>query len=462
MLVVAFYTRRTPYEEEIKNLEASCFKHELDYHFEGYDGRGVWVHNCAIKPEFIFDMLKLYPKDNLLYVDADALFIQKPTLINKIEEEGKIDIAAYIMKGGKLLSGTVFFRNNARVQALVNEWVKLQRHEPNKWDQETLHLTIVHHGPRLGIEFDKLPSEYCKIFDKDWGDPVIQHNQKSREYRHLVKESIMCGVPAQIFNQRVTIHGDGSFTLPRRHREAEKFMDERYQRIQGERRWVKVAMPPKNMSELEQIFSGKKCYIIGKGPSLDDLSNQAFEDKEAPIIALNEAIHKLESLEIPNPIYVLQQDMGLRDNCRPKRGKLFVSVHAKHWYADFHDKYVYDPEKLAVQRTQLAVICAIELAKKYGASAFDLLCFDACVNKRTAYATCIGHPSTSGGNPNRFLKHRKHIENHIQGYKVNWVIPTSTPSTTYVDKPEKQSKHLEEHHEHDHEESLKSKLDKLD
>jgi len=427
MLVVAFYTRRTPYEQEVRKLEISAVRLGLKYHLEGYDSRGAWVYNCAIKPEFILEMLTRQD-DDLLYVDADAEFMKEPTLIQEMSDGGIVDIAAHIMAGGILLSGTVYFRNNAKIKEFVNEWIKKQRSKPDRWDQKTLHETLINHGPRLGIEFAELPKEYCRIFDKkDWGDAVIKQNQKSIDFKEKVKDSIMDGVPAQVHKQRVTVHGDGSFTIPRRHREAEAYMDKHYRRVPGERRWFKTAHQGLSMEELRPIFHDKKCYIIGKGPSLDNLTEQAFDEPTAPIIAINESIHKVESLKIPNPIFALQQDMGLRDTCKPTRGKLLVSEHAQHWYAEYLNKYVYDYKELGVKQTQLSVICAIEIAKKYGVRSFDLICFDGCVTKNIAYAECVGHAPT--GDPKRFLEHPKHIEKHVQGYKVNWVIPTADPSS---------------------------------
>jgi len=457
MLVVAFYTENTPYEHEIDHLRASCHKLDLKYHFEGYQNRGAWVQNCGIKPEFILEMLTRF-QDDLLYVDADAVIMKYPKLLDIFAG----DIAAHIMKGGVLLSGTVFFRNNERVKNLVKEWVKKQQKDYNVWDQKTLHETIVVHGPRFGIEFGELPATYCKIFDKDWGEPVIQHNQKSREYRERVHMSTLDGVPAEIHKQRIFVHGDGSFTIPRKHKEAEAFLDLNFRRIAGELRWVKRAFEPESLDSLKPLFNGKKCYIIGKGPSLDRLTRNAFAEEDAPVIALNEAIHKVETLGLKNPLFALQQDAGLHATCRPKTASILVSTNAQHWYADARNKYIFDSRKMGLSGSQLAVICAIEIAKSLGAKSFDLICFDACVNKEIAYAKCIGYEPTRGGDPKRFLNHRKHIEKHIKGFVVNWVIPTTRPSPTSSYTPLKQQEHPEEHRERVHAEPSGLKQDTQD
>lgn len=459
MLIVSFYTKNTPYEQEINNLKKSCEQFGLKYHFEGYQGRGNWVLNCGIKPSFILDML-YREKDDLLYIDADGVIKQPLKYIDELPKE--VDIAAHIRKGGEFLSGTVFFRNNERVKNLVKEWVKRQHKDPGIWDQKTLHETIVNHGPRLGIEFHELPQPYCKIFDKDNCETVIEHYQKSREYKEKVNMSEIDGVPSSVHNQRIRVHGDGSFTIPRRHPQAEAFMDSNYRRVHGELRWFKKSHESQDLMSLKPIFDNKECYIIGKGPSLDNLTEQAFAEEDAPVICLNESIHKVESLAIKNPIFVLQQDMGLRNTCKPSRGALLISTHAQHWYDDFKNKYIYNPREMGLHGNQLAVICAIEIAKILNTKSFNMLCFDACVNKNTAYAECIGHESTRGGDPSRFLKHPKHMEKHLKGYKINWVIPKALPCVTSDDNTESRQVHPEEHREHVHEESLKRSQDKQD
>ena len=423
MIVVAFYTENTPYEQEIENLRTSCNALGINYHFEGYETRGKWVLNAGIKPEFIWEMLHKFD-ERLLYIDADAIIREYPILAEEID----CDIAAHIMAGGSLLSGTVIFDNNDRVKSLVNEWVARTRKDPGIWDQKTLHETIVHHGPRLGINFKELPQEYTKIFDKPWGEPIIEHFQASRKLRKLVNESIIKGVPSEVNNQRIRVHVDGSFTISRKNREAETYLDNNFARIKGELRWIKSTNPPMDIELLRDVFKNKKCYLVGKGISLDYISSDVFEDKDVPIIAINEAIHKIEELDLLNPVFCLQQDAGLRNRCLPKKAALIISTNAQHWYAELKNKYIYNPRKLNTIRSHLSVICAIELLKSFDVTTLKMISFDACVNKDTDYAKCIGHPSKRGGDPDRFLKHRRYIDKHTKGMLVDWITPEPAPS----------------------------------
>lgn len=453
MRIVAFYTKNTPYEDEVKKLEASINSLGLTYHLEGYEGQGSWVLNCGMKPIFIWEMLHKFPNEDLLYVDADAI-IHKVPQVSVMQG----DICAHVREGGELLSGTVFFKNIDKVKKLVHEWIVMQKKFSQKWDQQTLSEVLAVHGPRLGINFKELPPTYTKIFDQDWGDPVIEHNQASRRLREKVTMSNINGVPANYGGMRITTHVDGTFTIPRQNREVMQYLDEDFQRVGGtELRWKRRSFPDLGINSLESIFKGKTVYIIGKGPSLDLLKAGHFEDDTSIIIALNEAIHKVESLDLKNPIFMLQQDMGLRNTCKPKKAGVLISIHAQHWYSDYKNKYIYNPRAMNLVGSQLAVICAIEIAKSLGASGFKMLCFDACVTKETAYANCIGHPSTSGGDPARFLKHRKHIDKHLAGFKVRWITPTEVPSASSFCKPERTSHNPQKHHERSHVESQGSK-----
>lgn len=447
MRIVAYYTKNTPYEEEVKKLEESIKKLGLTYHLEGYEGQGSWVLNCGMKPIFIWEMLHKFPDEDLLYVDADAIVHKEP---QKSVMQG--DICAHVKEGGTLLSGTVFFKNNERVKKLVHEWIRRQKKDPQKWDQQTLHEAIVVDGPRLGIIFKELSPAYTKIFDQDWGEPIIEHHQASRKHKGAVSMSNIEGVPASYANMRITTHVDGTFTIPRRNREVMSYLDENFERVgRNELRWKRRSFPNLGIDNLKQVFENKTVYIVGKGPSLDYLTKEHFKDDSSIIIALNEAIHKVETLGLKNPTFMLQQDMALRNTCKPKKASIFISMHAQHWYSDFKNKYIYNPRKMNLTGSQLAAICAIEISKRLGAKDFQMVSFDACVTKETAYAKCIGHDSTAGGDPKRFLKHRKFLDRRLAGYIVKWITPKEAPSVASSYTPLHKSSNQKKRHERSHE-----------
>ena len=45
--VVSYYTKNTPYEDEIKHLIASCEKFGIPYEIDGIPNLGSWEKNCC-------------------------------------------------------------------------------------------------------------------------------------------------------------------------------------------------------------------------------------------------------------------------------------------------------------------------------------------------------------------------------------------------------------------------------
>lgn len=176
-LIVSYFTKKTGYEQEIKNLEASLKLHELDYHIEGIDDLGSWQQNTHYKAPFILNMLYRFPEKNIVFLDADALVREKPVLFETIEA----DVAAHMREGFELLSGTLFFRNCLPAREVVIMWILENERRPASWDQQNLQRAIQGHGP----SFLNLPAGYCQIFDLmgHHGSPVIEHFQASRRYK---------------------------------------------------------------------------------------------------------------------------------------------------------------------------------------------------------------------------------------------------------------------------------------
>lgn len=136
------------------------------------------------------------------------------------------------------------------------------------------------------------------------------------------------------------------------------------------------------------MFKGSIAYFIGKGPSLDRLTASDIP-KGTIVYAINDAIHKVERLHLPNPTYCVQQDpKQLLDS--PVRAVHFVSPRAEPF--SFHRGVVYDMKDLKVKYTDRTVLVAVEIAKRMGAKEFHFLCFDACVTGTTEYAMCAKAP----------------------------------------------------------------------
>jgi uncharacterized Rossmann fold enzyme len=148
-------------------------------------------------------------------------------------------------------------------------------------------------------------------------------------------------------------------------------------------------------------------YIVGKGPSLDRISKEDFPNAAAAVMCINDAVQKIESLGIPNPIYAVQQDRHPRNDCVPKNGLLFVSCYSEYVVTDCALKAVYCPSMFGEIKVVPTVVMAIHLAKYFGAKRLTFLCFDSCLSGDLTYAKCEVIPNR--GTPEALKTHKARI-----------------------------------------------------
>jgi len=202
-IFVSHYTVHTPYEKEVKRLRASLEKFGLDHEIEGIEPLGSWRANSNYCSWQVQKMLQKYYPRPIFRLDADAVVQKYPDLFEK--KNFNPDVAAAIWyryrKGGELLGGSLYFANNENSIRVVDKWVELCKKLPNKRNPDLLQRVIWQEIPFLqektvwpekekifkeSITFQKLPLEYCKIFDtmrKEVPNPVIEHFQASRRFR---------------------------------------------------------------------------------------------------------------------------------------------------------------------------------------------------------------------------------------------------------------------------------------
>ena len=194
-IVVSHYTMNTGYEHEVEKLVASLDKWKLRYEIEPIDSLGeengvqAWRRNSNYCSRLVQKMLMKYPNDDILRVDADAIFQRSPDLF--LQDDFKADIAAHIANFDwhpkELLGGTIFFRNKPNVRWLVDYWTwECMVNQPNTRNPDLLKEVLGHGG--FNVTFAELPATYCKIFDlmKNVQNPVIEHYQVSRKYKRQV------------------------------------------------------------------------------------------------------------------------------------------------------------------------------------------------------------------------------------------------------------------------------------
>jgi hypothetical protein len=250
--------------------------------------------------------------------------------------------------------------------------------------------------------------------------------------------------------------GDGSFFIPRCDKSTEDALDAEYERVApGQLRWfTRFHTATKKLLHFQDDFIGGSCYIVGKGPSLDLLKASHFPNIERPIIAINDAIHKVERLGLPNPTFCIQQDAELKNECRPKEATLLVSRRSAEFYSDYANKVVFSPGSYGATTATLSAALAVKMAKSLGCDDFVMVCFDACAERTLGYAKCV-NPDKRPKDGARFLKHGKEINAALGEAFVNWVIPRHS-SEADGDIPPPWHGSRSEHHEPDSDQSQPS------
>jgi SAM-dependent methyltransferase len=189
-IVISFYTRGTPYEDEARTLRASCETLGLEHHICGVRPRGSWERNCAHKPRFIRETADALDRP-VLWADADAVLRAAPVLLGG----GEADFAVHKAHGWQFASGTVYFNRTRAARALLDRWVELCEANPGTWDQVHLDTAWEQIAARHPLRTCWLPQTYTKIFDLApdarlrGQPPVIEHFQASRRLKSAVSEA---------------------------------------------------------------------------------------------------------------------------------------------------------------------------------------------------------------------------------------------------------------------------------
>lgn len=182
MIVLAFYTEGTPYENEAKSWEESYSS--CEFFIVRTPSTGSWETNCALKPKILQSALKQL-KDDILYVDIDSRLLRPLPPIKHPEVPGLCWWNAYFNNYEReLLSGTIYIPNNEAGVTLLDLWVEEQARTPEVWDQKTLQKVVETNK----IPHDTLGYEWISVADRiEVENPIIHHTQASRKYKKDIK-----------------------------------------------------------------------------------------------------------------------------------------------------------------------------------------------------------------------------------------------------------------------------------
>lgn len=184
-IVIAYYTRKTGYEEEAKKLVASLEKFNLPYDIEAIDNLGNWQRNTHYKATFLRKMLDKR-KEDLVYLDADAIVRKYPALFDDMDA----DLAVHIRENIEPLSGTLYLTNNEAIRPFIDDLIVENKRNPEMHDEMIFGKVLDKWKERLNIFY--LPATYAQIFDlmSNAGEPVIEHFQLSRRLKEKINVAI--------------------------------------------------------------------------------------------------------------------------------------------------------------------------------------------------------------------------------------------------------------------------------
>lgn len=198
-VICSFYTKNTVYEQIIKEcLIPSIVKWDLPSCIIDVDNEGTWKRNVAKKPTIISELMHDFPNKTIVFLDADCIIEQYPTLFNEVKDYDigfhRLDWNSWYLNNSnrkELLTGTMFINSNYKTNELVHEW-KNQAQSKDLWEQRVLEDLIPTF--RHDLKIFELPLNYCYIDTLPNGskphvacdDVVIRHYQASRKTKKFL------------------------------------------------------------------------------------------------------------------------------------------------------------------------------------------------------------------------------------------------------------------------------------
>jgi hypothetical protein len=171
------------------------------------------------------------------------------------------------------------------------------------------------------------------------------------------------------------------------------------------------------------------CWIIGKGPSLEKLTKRHIG--KGPVIAINESVVKVVSLNLKNLIYFMHKDFDLEPCIIENPDKVILLTHAQETpdkMPEYKKRHVFNNKDYGLHKEEFSSLVAGAIANQMGCRKVIYVSHDGCVNKDTR--TCLYKPDGSyeietqiiSGN---YLAHRQRIDTFLNkiNMPVEWLIP---------------------------------------
>lgn len=152
MRVVGYFTNDR-YKAYAEHMAESARAVGLECTLYPKEDRGDWKLNVGLKPGVVFRALVEHPSEDILYVDADAVFRSFPEAVKDCPK----DIACHFYQG-RPISAVLFVKNDAYGLQIVEEWLKEAVAHPDQHDDVvSLHNALERLGGSRALH---LPPSY--------------------------------------------------------------------------------------------------------------------------------------------------------------------------------------------------------------------------------------------------------------------------------------------------------------
>lgn len=170
---------------------------------------------------------------------------------------------------------------------------------------------------------------------------------------------------------------------------------------------------------IKNIHLGQTAYIIGKGESLQNLTNDVIGD--GIVITLNSAIEVVEKLNLPNKIYSLQKDKYVS---RVKENVTLLMHKEDEFHSAANDsketpEYIeFSCEEFGMPNVTFSAIVAVEMAKQMGCARFCFISFDSVTtnNLKTFDVTKPYYPKA-------YVIQAEIMQKHVKALNHVWITP---------------------------------------
>lgn len=215
---------------------------------------------------------------------------------------------------------------------------------------------------------------------------------------------------------------NGDLWIPRECKEAIAFLDKEHVR-QGNKLVWSLPVGERTVEAFADYCEAlsDEIYIVGKGASLDKLRKEHFQAGR-DIICINEAVHAIEALRLPNRITCIRQDnAGLE--ILPLRATVLAHVKIAELYSEYPKVVLFDPvEDLGFPRLQVTAAAALAVARIAKCTQVSLYGFDATTTGDLSYTKYRNKWNQSSDNK-QLLNQKDILSTVTQGMNVTWYNP---------------------------------------